>query len=770
MARRPFTPQRSPSQPASNASSASSHSGEDDHEQRGQSQQGMGPDKGIVEGQSNRSATDATDQTSSANQFASSSSAPFSWNALRGWTAHQSHGQATILFYVPRWTRSDSLDVLIGHDYIIAGIQGQEPVVKARLAGRINPTTSAWQLEKRSSKRHRSRSRTRTRMRTRSSDQSSSGSGANSGNVKVAEADQVSRAARSRQTSQRSSGVNLGPAAKPASRTPQRPRSRQPSRPISPVHSDASSFDMLARSTETLGSTSSAASPWLSQEGEGSPSDGSRHVSPSEGHSSPAISSPHSLSQSVTLSEGSGYLHSINQAPGSGSNSGGVRSMESSVSIEPSHASSGSRQRAQGEESDDANDPTRDAKLVTLHLDKIDGGIWPCIVSGPAPTQSTAQQEQQSLAQLISNRSQFSLNAALSDALRHRHPKRNRSASEDRQSDTSGSHDGHQIEMESEGGGDSVNESTATIDTIGSDDSTTVLGVRQQQDEELYNMDPISLTLLGMQHARRSTTIPFGSASARDDIHAFECFRRAWREAEVPAATDRLVHDYLPLHASSNIMAPYRQRLTAALGGPTAVARLYISYAQLHLPSYGYRKPLLALPMSGASNNPFGAYSALQEAHHSHTSPRLGAGTSEPDMPPGPMQYLCEARKLDPNISIPETDWQEADAIDQERTALASRRRGPGSAWSGAASPTSKSEGLFESDASGPSGGRHGQQARRSKRRKAGSRRDKLGGPSSTDQGLIFLVVSRAALLSVMVAGGMAVAGWWRRAAAAGSG
>lgn len=586
-------------------------------------------------------------------------------NALRGWTAHQSHGQATVLFYVPRWIQKESLEVIIENDYIIAGLQGQKPIVNARLAGRINSTTSAWQLERKSNGK-RSRSRSRTRTRTRSSDQISSNASSGKGWVKA--------------------GIRpprevVGGAASTISR------------PNSPVQSDTSSFELLARSTDTLASRPSMPS--------------------SEG-----IGSPHSLSQSMTLSDDSNVRNPT---------IGGPRSMESSISIEHSQTPSSSSK------GDKFEDPTRDAKLVTLHLDKIDGGIWSCIVDGPVPTRegmSDPSSSAQPLARLISVQSQGSLNAAISEAIRQQQQSRSRENSFD----------------SSDGNEGMVNESTLTVDTISSDDSTTVLGSGQnaQSEEDLYNMDPISLTLMGMQHARRSSSMPFGGTNTRDELQAFECYRRAWREAEIPTAIEHLVHYYLPLNPAkkSTILASYRQRLTAALGGSTALARLYVSYAHLYMQSYEFDRPLLALPLTGMSNNPFGTHSIMQE------------GVQADNEGIGPLHYLLEARHLDPSLMISEDDWQEARKLEEERSVYQNT-------WSGAASPSCRSD----ETGSQPS---VGSKSRKIKRRKAGSRRDKLGGHHhhhSADQGIVFLVVSRAALLSVAVAGCMAVAGWYRRAA-----
>jgi hypothetical protein len=636
--RQRFTPQHSPSHPSSNASPTSSVSADDERAEKHQQQQ-----------------TSDHDQSSEARSVKESEYP----NALRGWTAHQSHGQATVLFYVPRWIQEESLEVIIGNDNIFAGLRGQKPIVNARLAGRINPTTSAWQLERKSNGK-RSRSRSRTRMRTRSSDQNSSSASSGKGWVKAG-----------------GQSVQQG----------ERPLASTSSRPISPVQSDTSSFELLARSTDTLASRGTA--------------------------------SPHSLSQSMTLSDDCNVRN-----PNTGS-------MESSINIENSQATSSSSK------TNNFEDPTRDAKLVTLHLDKIDGGIWPCIVSGPNPTRETISEPSfQPLARLITVQSQGSLNAAISEAIRQQQQSHSRRDSFD-------SSDGNEVE-DSEA---MVNQSTTTVDTISSDDSTTVLGSGQtaQYEEELYNMDPITLTLMAMQHARRSSTVPFGGASTRDESQAFECYRRAWREAEIPTAIEHLVHYYLPLNPAkkSTILASYRQRLTAALGGSTALARLYVSYAHLYMQSYEFDRPLLALPLTGMSNNPFGTHSVMHE------------GIQADSEGIGPVHYLLEARRLDPALFISEDDWQEARKLEEERNTHHN--------WSGAASPSARSD----DTSSQPSVGK----SRKTKRRKGGSQRDKLGGHHhSPDQGIVFLVVSRAALLSVAVAGCMAVAGWYRRAATGASG
>lgn len=728
--------------------------------------------------------------------------------ALQAWTAHQSHGQATILFYVPRRVHTDDLAITIGHDYIVAGVRARSPVVKARLSGRIDPATSAWQLERRrTGKRNRSHSRLPRRAQPRSevssSENSSNASGGSSRRSNAARSEdgegsaaqqrnhpslhrppsghEASTAPASSCTFSRE-GADDVPKQGSSSSGQRQPRSRTESLAGS---DDSSSFDLLAHSVDTVGSRDSAASSSsnviLGRTDRSDDSPLSRDAPRSTGPATPP-----SLAQSVTLSEESGYIHPA---------SAGIRSLDSSMSAaeNTSCGSLGSRSRHVG---DDDVDETYDARLVTLHLSKVDGGIWPCLVAGPAPV--APEELTATLPQLLSQKSYTSISAALSEALGNRAVSRENQAA----------HQPHSRSQSAESASEENSEpaatsSTLTVDTIGSDDSTTVLGTsRVQNEEEQYNMDATSLTLIGLQCARHSQAAPFNAAISRETSLAFEYFRRAWRQGEVPLAIERLVEDYLPLPASSDARMQdpaalpkrasdaLRPRLIAALGGPTALSRLYLSYARLQLPSSEHLKPLLSLPVTGVANNPFGTY-VPNEHQLQPGSPRGRVRSHTSETARTPLNFLEEARRLDAIVgnSITEVEWREAAEFDEQSRA-ADWPHGPTS-QQGAASPSSRSDGAYDS-ASSYSVNAWGavlgndQQRLRSKRRKRASRRNVVGsgggnntadrnlnpssGPSPADQGLVFLVVSRAALLSVMVAGGMAVAGWWRRAAAAGGG
>jgi hypothetical protein len=69
---------------------------------------------------------------------------PYSW--------HQSHDQATVLLVVPYETLEEDVTVVIEKNYLLAGVRGQNPIVKGRLYGNVDSGNSAWQLEPRSSR------------------------------------------------------------------------------------------------------------------------------------------------------------------------------------------------------------------------------------------------------------------------------------------------------------------------------------------------------------------------------------------------------------------------------------------------------------------------------------------------------------------------------------------------------------------------------------------------------------------------------------------
>ncbi|KAI6108231.1 hypothetical protein F5141DRAFT_1121720 [Pisolithus sp. B1] len=84
---------------------------------------------------------------------------------------HQSHDQATVLLLVPLDTSEEDVAVVIERSYLLAGVKGQQPVVKGRLYGDVDVANSAWQLEPRTS-RPSARERTTSTLSTASTQSS----------------------------------------------------------------------------------------------------------------------------------------------------------------------------------------------------------------------------------------------------------------------------------------------------------------------------------------------------------------------------------------------------------------------------------------------------------------------------------------------------------------------------------------------------------------------------------------------------------------------
>ncbi|KAI8144029.1 hypothetical protein BJV82DRAFT_74571 [Fennellomyces sp. T-0311] len=60
----------------------------------------------------------------------------------------QSSDQITISFLVPETCKGRDLEIAIEHQYVRAGVRGQEPVLKGKLFAPVNHFESLWQLEK----------------------------------------------------------------------------------------------------------------------------------------------------------------------------------------------------------------------------------------------------------------------------------------------------------------------------------------------------------------------------------------------------------------------------------------------------------------------------------------------------------------------------------------------------------------------------------------------------------------------------------------------
>ncbi|KAF8962764.1 hypothetical protein BDZ97DRAFT_1823952 [Flammula alnicola] len=70
---------------------------------------------------------------------------PYSW--------HQSHDQATVLLMVPYNVQDEDLSVVIDQHHLVIGVRGHPPIVKGRIYGTVDTTSSVWQLEPRTARR-----------------------------------------------------------------------------------------------------------------------------------------------------------------------------------------------------------------------------------------------------------------------------------------------------------------------------------------------------------------------------------------------------------------------------------------------------------------------------------------------------------------------------------------------------------------------------------------------------------------------------------------
>lgn len=640
---------------------------------------------------------------------------------LYGWTFHQSHDQATVLFLVPHTTSASDLDIRIASDHVIASVTHHPPILQAKLYGRINTETSTWRIADRDRTRKR---RSRSFARTSQAVASISGSGSGSGSAQIPLSRRTQAEPRLRQSTvpsdgtwpgSQTSGSHVNIESPPASHSSM-------SASIASLHS-GSSYEVLSNSTPSSLPLTSAdpATEWSSGSSDFGSSD----------------SADASLNQSVVLSDPGDLRRYANEGATQAEpiESPSLRRSRSISNLAASSVTaSGSHVLEASQTSPQAGPP--EVRLVSLHLDKIETGIWPLLVVGPAPLQTEAlptrlnrllaselpnnasinatfvnerihrrrgfrQEEQQRSA------AQLQLNQALEEALSAFEEGDRVLAAIRRGIDPVNPQDDSRSYLE-EGSRTSTdsdedhgpNTSTLSINTVGSDESATVLGSRiaslsgtsaglhhahasafptrqadaerEDEDEVLeawkeletlarYNMDPTTLSLIGLQFANSYSTqrisnlaSQLGRAATSAIPDAFEYFARAWRAADVSLATERLVQDFLPLlpstatsngagdldqgplHArllevmdpslvrsafslpgTSNLIASslrerlhshsymsHRQRLVASLGGPKALARLYVSYGRLHLPSLESNRSPLAFPY-GQLTSPF---------------------------------------------------------------------------------------------------------------------------------------------------------------------
>ncbi|SPO38722.1 uncharacterized protein PSFLO_04201 [Pseudozyma flocculosa] len=723
---------------------------------------------------------------------------------MHGWTFHQSHDQATVLFLVGQGVSSRDLEVTIGSDHIVAAVRSQPAIIKARLYGRINTATSSWRIgDKNRSRLKRSTSRSLQRPERRSdSHQAHAGhsSGSNGDGCSTSSTDDP--AGQGSATSRGIQGVLDQSAPEASASLPQHsPRSsgserglRSPATQSSPQSygsmdaslvslRSASSYEVLppgSRSSQPSAAPSSGTGWSSSSSDVGSNESSAGYLAHSAVLSEPdaaAVAGNHfdyagRRPRRVRSDLEAFYTSGERSFPATSDPESSVASLAMTGATFDSDAGDSRAGRASSIGVDDASSgpdassgsgPVVEAdmtmgtdgkikpasaqppamRLVTIHLDKIDTGIWPLLVIGPAPLRTenadaaflrrAAASPLQHGAALPATESLIA--TRLRSAVREREERRTRQTAERELARALGEAlaSPQPAQGTERGTGASratvkaylnslaaapdvplddtddherpgaVSPSTSRLSVLStaSDDSTTVLGSRpsdptalpkaqggretrgdanysslattdseadeverlqELQMEAKYNMDPTTLSLIGLQVAdsssarsagqeRRHLGAPGHGAGALPE--AFEYFARAWRVGEIALATERLVQDYLPLLSAASVAedlsavktsgtpprAPematqgsadtfrprdtdqthsqlskafaarstvetQRQRLIASLGGSKALARLYLSYARLQLPSASQTRSLLAFPL-GQLNSPF---------------------------------------------------------------------------------------------------------------------------------------------------------------------
>ncbi|KAI3480696.1 hypothetical protein L1887_57175 [Cichorium endivia] len=547
---------------------------------------------------------------------------PSAHGPLYGWTFHQSHDQATVLFLVPQSISASDIDIRIACDHVSASIPNHPPIIQARLYGRVNTDTSTWRIADRDRARKR-RSRSFARASPAPPSNSASGS-ADAPYTRTAHGEhrqiQSTVPSVSTSASSQASGSQVHVDSPP-------PSNSSLSASIVSLQS-GSSYEVLSNSTPASLPAHSAgpATEWSSGSSDFGSSD----------------SADASLNQSVVLSDPGDQRSYAGRAVPSAERRehAGVRRSQSSSDLAsaPLSASAATR-NSFGSQSVAPHTGPPEVRLVTLHLDKIDAGIWPLLVVGPAPVHMEAipprlhrllasdlsrdvpiteafisdsilkrrrhdqERQQRSAAQIQLNQALEEALSAFEDgdrvlaAIRRGHAT---SSSQPSSSSHDQDHSRTSIDSDEDLG---PNTSTLSINTIASDESATVLGSRvasrvaslaattagieraraaalesshddterEQDDETLeawkelevvarYNMDPTTLSLIGLQHANSDSLhrssglagqLRRGPSSSSGITAAFEYFARAWRAADVSLATERLVQDSLPLLPST---------------------------------------------------------------------------------------------------------------------------------------------------------------------------------------------------------------------------
>ncbi|KAF7327626.1 TPK-B1-binding domain-containing protein [Mycena kentingensis (nom. inval.)] len=154
-----------------------------------------------------------------------------------------------------------------------------------------------------------------------------------------------------------------------------------------------------------------------------------------------------------------------------------------------------------------------------------------------------------------------------------------------------------------------------------------------------FNMDPTSLTLLGLELLD----------IRKDREEAFEFLLRAWHQSHSPTATMKLVAHYVPLAATLSLpqseKRPRRGTISyyaQCLGGDNGLAQLYLEAGLLHLEGAA----------SGLLTSSASSLASLRVPHNSIHPGESGTDAWKRDREAA-AQYFDRARLLRPSLDVP---------------------------------------------------------------------------------------------------------------------
>jgi len=258
-----------------------------------------------------------------------------------------------------------------------------------------------------------------------------------------------------------------------------------------------------------------------------------------------------------------------------------------------------------------------------------------------------------------------------------------------------------------------------------------------QGNEERYNMDPTSLSLVAID-----------MLDIRDEQNeAFEYLVRSWHQSRIPVSTLRLVTNYIPLQVSTpqsstepvtrGSPAYYARRI----GGPSGLAQLYLEAGLLHLE--GSASLLLATSHSALSSI------RSSEPFHHPTLRESGTETWRRDREAA-RRYFERTRLLDTSLDVPvlPTEGEESGS-ERERKEIEARSTPPSISAASRASSRRDTQEKVDVPSIPPT-----------RRRREKSLEEPLIEPVDNDLWYLYLPGVLGAVLAVGVVGALSLTSW----------